>query len=79
MHCGIRWAEMVWLAATRTVPISCCPTRPASRNVPFNSSSRRSPGRQLLSGFREHHFARRSVKQAYAGLMFQLFHAVAYR
>ena len=37
------------------------------------------PGRQLLSCLREHHFTRRSVKQAYAGLVLQLFYAMADR
>ena len=35
-------AAIVWLAATRTVPESCCPSLPTSLSVLFSSSSNRS-------------------------------------
>jgi hypothetical protein len=47
--------------------------------VLFSSSSSRSSRRPAAARFGQHHFARGTVKQPDAGLMFQLFHAVADR
>ena len=79
IHCGIRCADIVWLAATRTVPDNCCPSLPVSeRAVQLIKQPFKTQG-QLLPGFGQDHFARGAIKQPNAGLVFQLFHAVADR
>jgi hypothetical protein len=77
IHCGMRCADIVWLAATRTVPDSCCPSRPTSRSVLLSSQEVFQTYSQLLPGIGEHDFACCSVQQSHTGLALQLFNAVA--